>query len=329
MAMPGILCFDRNPAETLETLGRLRDRIQLAYENLPARGRRATSRHRRGKPRRIDYWHFEPLTQISPAAALVLAAEYRRWMRVSGKEVFIANVEAWHQSVIDTLWGIGFFKIMGFPVEPPERSPEEIVVEIREGDTADGKKVDELLDDLRGLFPVDITGETVKLYGAMVDALDNVVGHAYPKGHVFDLPNLDSWWITGAVDRAARRLTAVVYDQGVSIPGSLPNWERYGSLLRRIHAKLGGALGASPLSDHKYDGAAIDAAVEEAATSSGESHRGKGLARMKNFVDGCREGHLRIMSRCGEVIFRPNQAPEVNSYETSIGGTLIEWNVLL
>lgn len=89
-------------------------------------------------------------------------------------------------------------------------------------------------------------------------------------------------------------------------------------------------VGVRPsVGDPRSDGDAIAAAVEEAVSSTGERHRGTGLAQMRGFVDECHEGRLRIMSRFGEVIFRPGQQPEVGTYDVPIRGTLIEWNVLL
>jgi hypothetical protein len=162
------------------------------------------------------------------------------------------------------------------------------------------------------------------LYGAMIEAVGNVCGHAYPGK--LSSSTVDRWWMTGAVDTVNRRTTAVIFDQGVSIPGSLPNWTRYAGVIRRLLA----AFKFVPnLSDHRYDGAAISVAVEESVSSTGEAHRGHGLAQMKTFVDLCRDGYLRIMSRKGEVIFRPGGNPIITTHSASIGGTLIEWNVSL
>jgi hypothetical protein len=82
-------------------------------------------------------------------------------------------------------------------------------------------------------------------------------------------------------------------------------------------------------SDRRHDGDAISVAVEESVSSTGETHRGQGLAQIRKFIDLCRGGYLRIISRSGEVVFRPGDEPLVRTYPVSIGGTLIEWNVLI
>lgn len=224
----------------------------------------------------------------------------------------------------------GFLEIVGFPAdqkEPDADGPVK-VLRMRSGRTADPNEVARLIDDLRGLYPgpddQSLEGGMTHLYGAMIEAVGNVCGHAYP-GKLSD-STVDRWWMTGAVDTAKRRTTAVIFDQGVSIPGSLPNWGRYAGVIRRLVA----ALKFVPHStDPRHDGEAISVAVEESVSSTGEAYRGQGLAQMKNFVDLCRDGYLRIMSRNGEVVFRPGLRPLVRTHPFSIGGTLIEWNVWL
>jgi hypothetical protein len=178
------------------------------------------------------------------------------------------------------------------------------------------------------LFPheSDAEGKMVHLYGAMVEGIVNVVRHAYPADGIFPIRPVKRWWMTGAVDREQGWTTAVIFDQGITIPVSLPNWASYAGYQRRIAAKLGLVPSAN---DVKSDGEAIAAAVEESVSSTGEPHRGHGLAQMRDFVDKCRRGRLRIMSRHGEVIFREGGGIEINNYDVSIGGTLIEWRALL
>jgi hypothetical protein len=125
-------------------------------------------------------------------------------------------------------------------------------------------------------------------------------------------------------------MTAVVFDRGVTIPITLPKWRQYEGVASRLKASIGQSVGlVGPASDPKYDGHATAAAVEESVTSTELPQHGHGLAQMRDFVSQCRNGHLRIMSRCGEVVFRPNAKPVVIAHDISVGGTLIEWSVLL
>ena len=270
------------------------------------------------------------MTHVTPAAALVIAAEFERNKILTGTPPVVVNVAEWDPKVRLTLSEIGFLEIVGFPAgqrEPEGERPIK-VLRMRSGRTADANEVARLVADLKGLYPgtedQSIVGGMTHLYGAMIEAVGNVCGHAYPDKLSSSI--VDRWWMTGAVDSVNRRTTAVIFDQGVSIPGSLPNWSRYAGVTRRLVASL---KFVPKSSDHRHDGAAISVAVEESVSSTGEAYRGQGLAQMKTFVDLCRDGYLRIMSRNGEVVFRPGSKPIVTSHSASIGGTLIEWNVSL
>lgn len=256
-------------------------------------------------------------------------------MSIHNAEAMLANVESWHDPVVATLRSLGFFELFGFNdmVDRPDLSSPLQILPMRSGRTADSVAVNSLIDGLKGLYPEGDAGSgasLLHLYGAMIEAVVNVVRHAYPTDGSYVYQPVGRWWMGGAVDREARWTTAMVFDQGVTIPISLPNWHHYGGVLRRLAARAAQGVGIAPApGDPKSDGQAIAAAVDESVSSTGSSHRGRGLAQMRDFVDQCQEGYLRIMSRFGEVVFRPGLRPDVRSHGTSIGGTLIEWNVLL
>ena len=324
--MPENLCFDENAMETLTALERLRRRLETVRV---VKGR--PSKHSRGRTRTLGgYTAFETMRRISPAAALVLAAEYERCLLRTGGRSNVINVERWDNSVFDTLWKVGFFDLVwAGEVEGPDISADEVVLRMQSGDTADPIEVDKLVEGLKLLYPdpVETQEGLVHLYGAMIEAVANVMNHAYPTSWAKVPPAaLRRWWMTGAVDRRNRRTTAVVFDRGVTIPVSLPNWANAEGWLRRMSRRV---RIIPAIDDPGSDGDAIAAAVEEALSSTGEQHRGTGLAQIRGFVDQCREGRLRIMSRCGEVVFSPRQQPLVRTYDVPLEGTLIEWSVLL
>ena len=322
--LPAVMCFDDNCAETLKSISSLRNHL-LAIFALARR--RAMLRIPKAKKRRlVGYRDFATITRITPAAALVLAAEFERMKILTGNPPVVVNVGSWSPQVFETLWEIGFFAIVGFAAG--QKEPEVVgsvkVLKMRSGNTADANEIATLIAGLKELYPGEeqsVQGGMTHLYGAMIEAVGNVCGHAYP--HPAPV-SVGRWWMTGAVDAANRRTTAVIFDQGISIPVSLPTWSRYAGFARRFMA----ALRFGPDSGNpQNDGDAIAVAVEEAVSSTGAPHRGQGLAQMKNFVDLCRDGYLRIMSRNGEVVFRPGCNPTVNTHSVSVGGTLIEWNV--
>ena len=325
--MPSTLCFDRNPAETLDVLSYLRSKL-----GNPIRGSRTqkkVSKHRNAKLRwTSNYTDFETIESISASAALALAAIYENSLKRSGIIPRITNISRWDADIVDIFSNLGFFEIVGYESNPIETDTNAnfVILKMRSGITADSVAISSLINDMKGLYPSRDASEEamVGLYGAMVEAIGNVVSHAYPGEQSGS--RLGRWWMTGAVDRRERRTKAVIYDQGVTIPVSLPRWRRFAGYTQRYFSRFGAAPDPS---DPRNDGNAIAAAVEESASSTGESHRGQGLAQMRDFVNHCQEGYLRVMSRCGEVIFRPGKKPEIKVYSTSVGGTLIEWDVLV
>jgi hypothetical protein len=48
---------------------------------------------------------------------------------------------------------------------------------------------------------------------------------------------------------------------------------------------------------------------------------------MLDFVDNSADGYLRIVSRRGEYVYHKGQQPIVHEHPTSVGGTLIEWQI--
>ena len=339
--MPSVLCFDTAAAETLRALDRIRANL---HRKMRGTMRTPKSKRTGSKIQNLGrHLSFEKIESITPAAALVLAAEYERPLHNRSDFIpFLYNTKSWSKKILHTLEEIGFFSIVGFKGNHPKTDydSDQYVFPMQSGKTTDTEAITTLVRNLKDLYPDrdDVSeANLLRLYGAMVEAVGNVVNHAYPKDGVFSYPHIGRWWMTGAVDRVARSTTAVVFDQGVTIPCSLPTWNRYAGVQRRVLTTIGQmfdqAVGSSlgiPLpSDPRADAFAILAAVEESVSSTEEAHRGHGLAQMREFVNQCREGRLRIMSRNGEVIYRPGKPPETRAFDVSIGGTLIEWSVVI
>lgn len=333
--LPEVLCFDESPTKTLQALLTIRRSLNIGRPN-SGRRFRPMSKHAGAKPRRTGtYWSFETVRSITPAAALVLAAEYERHRVLTNYVPFVVNVDRWSGPVYRALQQVGFFNIVGIPnldQELPQQTSVTLLP-MRSGATTDSEEISKLLMGLSELYPEPAPQREeamLHLYGALVEAVGNVKLHAYPDNAQYPYPPVRRWWMTGAVDKAAGWTTAVVYDQGITIPVSLPNWNRYSGVVRRMLAAAGQALGAFPApSDPRNDGRAIAAAVEEAVSSTGLEQHGKGLAQMRDFVNGCQEGYLRILSRCGEVVFRPGSRREIRTHDVPLDGTLIEWSVQL
>jgi hypothetical protein len=209
--MPRVLCFDQNGSETIAILAQIRRRLNMRVKGTLAA--RRTSKHSRSRPRWSGHYRrFDNIEIISPAAALVLAAEYERMKWLSGFAARVIDAERWKPEVIETMWDVGFFDIVGIPqnLEKPDLQAEFAILPMRSGDTADGPAVSDLLRDLKALYPggsTEAEDKVIHLYGAMVEGIVNVVRHAYPTGGVYPYPPINRWWMTGAVDRADRWTT--------------------------------------------------------------------------------------------------------------------------
>jgi hypothetical protein len=164
-------------------------------------------------------------------------------------------------------------------------------------------------------------GLRLSLCGAVVDALENVRDHAYPQDHFVGIRHIPNWWFTGAADRDKRWLLLGIYDQGVTIPVTLPR--RFGmSAATSLFSSVFG-LSFDP-ADPKFDGQALEAAMRLSESSTGQRHRGKGLAHIKQVVGNCSSGQLRIVSRNGEYVFRSNGGGTAQTYDVALPGTYVE-----
>ena len=338
--MPEIMCFDENIHATSVALDRIRANLHRRVSGqmeIPSSKRSGAKIQNLGR-----HLRFETIEFITPAAALVLAAEFERALLAKSWKPYVANSKDWSAQVVETLDEIGFFDLLGLANAKSSAVPESrrFVLKMQSGNTTDPEDIDRLITNLKNMWPEGREASEEKmvgLYGAMVEAVGNVVNHAYPASGSFRYPHIGRWWITGAVDTEARTTTVIVFDQGVTIPVSLPSWSKYSGVVKRlalaageiVNASLGRSLGLPLASDPGQDAAAIHAAVEESVSSTEEGHRGHGLAQMRDFVEQCRDGRLRIMSRNGEVIYRPGKDPERRYFDVSIGGTLVEWNLQL
>jgi hypothetical protein len=285
--MPETLCFDQALIPTLEFVYKLRMRSRIRTH-----GSRTIPRSKkRSKIASIRYYHnFEKLRFISIGAALVLAAEHDKNSRLSGVNPATINVDLWDRYVATTLSRLGFFDLLNL-AEYKYAPDDAIIVEkmVAQSDT-DFRPGTEAI---KSLF-AKIGGSNklrVDLGSAVTDAVENVVGHAYPDNWTERSRRVPFWWFVGAADPTTSRVLMIIYDQGITIPESMPRkWPEadLSTLWQRLFRR--------PFSTHsKFDGAAIDAAMSIGVTSTNAAHRGKGLAKIRDLVTKCSNGSLRII----------------------------------
>lgn len=263
------------------------------------------------------YIDFRQIRQLSPGAALVMAAELDRWNYVRpGKRLGTVDVDDWDPDIRRLLDDMGFFSLLDVPGRRPADAGSDDqmrYVKFRTGRVADG----EAFTLLRTQDLEPIVGEMPRkehLYAAVTEAMTNVVQHAYGLG-----ARRPHWWLAGSRNGATGQVSVMIYDQGIGIPETLP---------RRYSERLRGFLPG----DHAR---MIRAAHDLKRSATDEPHRGHGLERdirgYLNFLD-CQASY-RVVSLKGEYTYTRNrdgvEKDELKSHSNSLNGTLIEWNLAL
>jgi hypothetical protein len=307
---PHELSLDSNYAETVALFERVRQPLLQLGRSQPSFDR---------------YVDFREIHFIEPSAALVIAAEFDRARRISGRPVYTVHFEDWAPDVVGILLELGFFELLRLGNSPPstDDSAQFKVLRFVSGRAVEGQKVGELSDALAELAGT-MSGESeTHIFDGLTEAMTNVSNHAYPEDHDYSYKILSGrWWMTGAFDKETRRLFICFFDQGISIPISLPRWKLYEKLRREFYRINSVFPGAGSRVD---DGEQIAAAMEVSRSATGRPGRGLGLAQMQELIDISANGQLRILSRRGEYLYQKDNAPRIYNHDTSIGGTLIEW----
>ncbi len=315
-AVPNVLCFDTNQGDTLGYFLSMRNRTRVRMRGV----RSFPVSTRRSKIATVRNWtDFKNIRRISAGAALVLAAEHDRSARLSGRNVATINLGTWDRYVATTLSRLGFFDLLNLADYEDETSDAiliERMVAQAAGDVRPGTSA------IRSLF-AKVKGSNqirVALGSALTDAVENVVGHAYPESWVERSMRVPFWWFVGAADPIRSRVTLVIYDQGITIPASLPlKWSE-----RDLLAACQRLFNLPYRSDIGFDGRAIDAAMAIGATSTEAAHRGKGLPKIRELVTQCPNGRLRIISRHGECLYTAGTEKVVRVLPVPLNGTYIE-----
>lgn len=334
VAMPSNFCLEQNYEETAECLALLRKNLSMGRA-------RASRRHKltkgRVRMRRTikSYSDFTTIDRCSPSAALVMAAAFDQSRAVTPWAIPVIDRPRWKPELVAMLDEIGFFRLLGIP--PAQVAPSVNPIQILQFQTGAlvardeaAQLTDTLKQRLVNAVPRlggDEAFETtvMQLLGAIQEATENACDHAYRES---SLPKpVQRWWATGAIDVQRRHLNLIVYDQGKSIPATLPNWERYpfvASRLARFQHRIGAALG-----DDELDAIKMRLAMDAPRSSTNAAHRGKGFVLFRTVIEQSKAGRLRILSRNGEFIYEKGSRPRARALKTPLRGTLVEWDIWL
>lgn len=327
---PRVMCLDKNTDEVLSFLDSWRKKyaIKSSIKNLKRYD--WTIRPPRGssKKRIMGYVDYSAITEISTAVALVIAAEYDRGARLLGSAPPTINLHSWSDEVFSKFYELGFFSIVGLTGSISDLYMDSDLVRtmriVSGKNTADLRRTSESLIELSKF--IDESGPIseeleLALNSALSEGMANVSRHAYPEDFDSEVHHVESWWVTASAHRGKRRLTVVMYDQGATIPVTLPRkkW------MQAVQDFVTRNLLPHREFDFQDDATYIAGALERGQTQTGQPGRGEGLPQMKELIDICGAGSLTIWSRGGMCRYEPDTALQRTSFPYSIGGTLIEW----
>lgn len=296
--LPSVMDFEENYEETCRHLQLLRTAVS--------------------KRIRIRSLDFSRLTRISTSAAVALASEVDQWNQRCVRKLRAA-VHTWHPDVRKLLQEMGYFELLGLK-QPDETPPhtDTTFLRFRRGESGLNKDGGQIAVDLRTEIEsvAETTIKKMQLFGGLSEAITNVGHHAYDPN---DKLVKKQWWVSASFKRTTQELKVTFYDHGRGIPVTLPSWKHF-ALIRDFFFKM----------SHSEK---ISSAVKLGKSATGAEERGQGLQNLLEFSQAYEHGCLTIYSLNGKYQSTHKSAENIEGNSTdrenSIGGTLIEWSVVI
>ncbi|AZB62968.1 hypothetical protein EBL87_04185 [Cereibacter sphaeroides] len=341
---PANLNLDLNIDETLKFLKDIRDRIGKKRSPGQPKGEWLSQKPGR-MPRIGSFYDFAKIETISISAALILASCYDRARRISGATPPAVNYADWPMAVFRVLQDVGFFEFIGhvdldasgIPTHQ-DQSDERRICSAISGKNANG--LEQCSNEIfQLLLFLSVDSENAEqlladINSAVSEAMINVARHAYPSDFVaasiYD--TVGQWWFAAQADRPSRELKIVVYDQGATIPGTLPRREWFKSTVESVMRSVvpdfiydrdkNQRIGSL---DHEY----INYSMRRGKTQTNDPERGLGLPQMQSLVDHCSDGSISIVSRSGLYRYAKGTSTMMRALPVDLEGTLVEWRLSL
>ncbi|WP_152492625.1 hypothetical protein [Roseovarius sp. THAF27] len=258
---------------------------------------------------------------VSPAAALVLAAEVDRWRQVKRTRLAPRNVSDWDPFVLQTLHSMGFFRLLGVESGVAKSNTPQAVevtmLPIVSSTRLEGGLLQPMMDLLARA--ANILGQDPLIYPALTEAAYNATLHAYPDDQPTEFPiPAKCWWATACWNIEGGVVKFIVYDQGVGIPATLP---------RSKHWEQVRALFPQGLRVATADASRLIAAAIQFDRTSLEGGHGKGLQDVVTPVDKTVGAKVRLLSGTGKVTYHNGGGVKLEDETLHIGGTLVEWTI--
>lgn len=301
IVLPSTFSFRDNYSETVRVLAAIRDI--------------ALREHRR------MMLHLTHLKHVEPAAALALVAEIFRVRHLRSSQAITGNYPM--DSTVDRLLDdMGFYKQLNVRKRPDLQKKNDdpsrpIFIRFLTSNKVESVLADGFVSVVEQHILSLNKVARGRLVAAIIEAMNNTLDHAHPT-RVLNETMPRRWWLNAWVNVQDRETSVLLYDQGVGIPRTLEP-----TLYEVVRAAVSG-IARLRLSSKPSDGEMIAAATELHRTGTGQGGRGKGFRNMKQFVDVCTDGELRVLSNRGSYSYmRTNET--CGNEDTSLGGTLVEW----
>lgn len=256
--------------------------------------------------------NFHDVASMAPEAAVTIVAEIQRCSAFCEKRTQITGTYPSSHDVAALLRDVGFFRALDIKAPPlPAGFQPRSYVQIERNNEIVPEIVGKLLDCFSEVFVFD-DEDRKRLHVALVESMDNVFQHAYPKRS--DSPDLlREWWLAGYADHSQSAICFIFYDQGAGIPTTIKARQK-----PRLLRLMGGWS----------DGQWIQRAVRKGMSRHVSRRRGHGLEKLREFIDRLDvEGSLRVVANAGSVVFPSNGNSMAYDVGGKLHGTLVVWRL--
>lgn len=338
---PSIISLIDNPNETLTFLKYLRDRLGRKVVN-DNRSPRWVEREGRLTPIIKSFIDFSKIEKLSVSCALIISSIYDRAKRITGLVPPAINYEQWNPAAFQVFYEIGLFSLIGHKKNHEILQKYNLnhnknikIIKSISGINANGleecsKNITSLLEFLTG--NQDIVEDLLPdINTAVSEAMINVAKHAYSDTYVKESPydTVKQWWMTARADRKNATLTIVVYDQGETIPGTLPYKGWFQKFIVEVIRQAIDSKFVYKKQYRKMDHEYINYSMKPGRTQTEDRQRGLGLPQMQDLINRCPDGRLTIVSRSGLYRYEKGIGVHKRPLPLELEGTLVEWHLSL
>jgi hypothetical protein len=272
-----------------------------------------------GRPRTLVL-DLSKVRSVYLDAALVLVAEYHRSNLSQPDFTPLIDDAGWQPAVRQSFEMLGFYELVRARARTaPHIEPVALSAKFLpfvSHDTVNGEILYPIIEKMK-----EVAGHTpkrVETYGALMEAVANARGHAYPDDMS---PRVEpivrhQWWAAGAYFPDLQRLEYAVLDQGVGIGETLPRKPLWDFIRTKCPPEFN-------------DADVIVGGIKYGRTSTGRAERGNGLWKICRLVRELPGSSVRILSGYGEVTYSGRGKPTKKVNANPFCGTLIHWSLSL